>query len=76
MIEELKYRVKILLEKYKDNDLRTKRLLLIKQMFLEKNCFFKMNIKNAFSILRDLDIPEEKIEDIYSKLIDIKNYQA
>lgn len=43
---------------------------LIEKILSEKNCFLKMSIEDAYSILRDLKIPEDQIEDIYSNLID------
>ncbi|MEI3529453.1 MAG: hypothetical protein V8Q75_00065 [Bacilli bacterium] len=43
---------------------------LIEKILSEKNCFLKMSIEDAYSILRDLKIPEDQIKDVYFNLID------
>lgn len=75
MIEEL---IKIndeLILKCVNNDTLLKRHKLIKGLLLEKNCFLKMDINTAFSILSDLRIPKDQIENVYKKLIDASFYE-
>ena len=71
MFEEL---IKInnkLLILYKDKDSeRLKRQILISKLLTEKECFNIMNIETAYSVLRDLEIPESEIKPIYLKLLD------
>ena len=47
-----------------------KKYEIIKKIMNDDNCFFKMDIEYAYSILRDLGIEEEKIRGIYMCLID------
>ncbi len=47
-----------------------KKYEIIKKIMKDDNCFFKMDIEYAYSILRDLGIEEEKIRGIYMCLID------
>ena len=51
-----------------DNQKREKHLL-IKKILNDKQCFLKMNIETSFAILRELNIPEKDLKDIYSTLI-------
>ena len=53
----------------KDSD-RLKRQILISKLLTEKECFHIMNIETAYSVLRDLEIPESEIKPIYLKLLD------
>lgn len=71
MFEELiKLNNKLLLL-YKDKDSsRLKRQILISKLLAEKNCFHIMNIETAYSVLRDLEIPETEIKKVYLKLLD------
>ena len=50
-----------------------KKYQVIKKILSDDKCFFKMEIEYAYSILRDLGIPEEELKNYYSELIDIKN---
>ena len=52
-----------------------KKYQVIKKILSDDKCFFKMEIEYAYSILRDLGIPEEELKNYYSELIDIKNGQ-
>ena len=47
---------------------------LIKKILNDDKCFFKMNVEQAYAILRDLDFSKEELKEIYSELIDYKNY--
>lgn len=71
MFEEL---IKInnrLLILYQDKDSeRLKRQILISKLLTVKECFHIMNIETAYSVLRDLEIPESEIKPLYLKLLD------
>ena len=69
MIEELKNINEKYIEEYKENPHELKKYELIKKILNEKDCFFKMNIEYAYAILRDLNIPEDKIKEVYLQLI-------
>lgn len=45
---------------------------LIKEMLKNKRCFFDIKIELAYAILRELNIPEDKLKDVYLNLIDSK----
>lgn len=69
MIEKLKYLNQALLKKYENNPQKVKTQKIIEKILKEKDCFFKMNIECAYSILRDLEVEENDIRLIYIKLI-------
>lgn len=71
MIEELKNINEKYIEEYKENPKELKKYELIKKILNEKDCFSKMNIEYAYAILRDLNIPEDKIKEVYLELISI-----
>ena len=71
MIERLKKINKELIIKYKNNPNDLKVQLLIKNILDEDNCFLKMNINTAYAILKDLEIDDNRIDDIYSVLINL-----
>ena len=70
MIEELKrINERLLLEN--DNNINEKeKYLIIKKILNKEKAFLKMNIEYAYGILRDLNIPEESIKNIYFQLLD------
>ena len=70
MIEELKkINERLLLEN--DNNIKEKeKYLIIKKILNKEKAFLKMNIEYAYGILRDLNVPEESIKNIYFQLID------
>ncbi len=72
MLEQLRDKNEHLIELNKNNPGVLEKQLLIKKLLKNKDCFFKMNIETAYSILKDLEI--DNIKDTYSDLIDIKNY--
>lgn len=74
MIEKLKKINDKYIELNKDNEVNLKKHMLIKQILNDSRCFFKMDIENAYAILRDLGIKEENLQEIYKELIDIKNF--
>ena len=69
MIDVLKLRVDKLIEENKDNKENQEKYKLIKEILNKENCFLNMNIEYAYAILRDLGVPEEKLKDVYLKLI-------
>ena len=46
-----------------------KKQILIKKILKENDCFLKMSIENAYSILRDLKISEENLKKVYMELV-------
>jgi hypothetical protein len=70
MIEELKrINERLLLEN--DNNIKEKeKYLIIKKILNKEKAFLKMNIEYAYGILRDLNVPEENIKNIYFQLLD------
>ena len=54
-----------------DNEKYQKKHLIIKEILSDKNCFLKMNIEYAYAILRDLEIKEEDLKEVYCQLIDV-----
>ncbi len=74
MITKLKDINNKLIETYQNDVVNLKKQILIKKILQEDKCFFKIKIETAFSILKDLQIPDHEIKSIYLDLIDIKNY--
>lgn len=74
MIEKLREVNEKLINTYINNEDILKKQLLIKKLLKEKDCFFKIDIETAYSILTDLEISESDLRSIYMELIDIKNY--
>lgn len=68
MIDKLKVRVDELINLNKDNKDNLKKYLIIKKIFDNDNCFINMDIKYAYSILRDLGVEENKLKDVYLEL--------
>lgn len=62
-----------LIESYKNDKEKLEKQLLIKRLLKEKNCFLKMSIETAYSILKDLGVEENKVREVYLELIDAKN---
>lgn len=69
MIEKLKeLNNKIILEN-QDNVKELEKQQIISKILNKENSFNNMNIEYAYSILRDLKIPEEQIKNVYEQLI-------
>lgn len=47
--------------------------LLIRKILSDKDCFFKISMETAYSILKDLGIQKDKVKEVYSELIDYTN---
>lgn len=56
------------------NDDELKKQMLIKELLKNDRCFFKISIKDAYSILRDLMIKQDKLKIVYEKLIEESNF--
>lgn len=69
MIDKLKLIAEKLMELNKDNPKELQKYTLIKEILNKENCFLNMNIEYAYSILRDLQIPENELKDFYIQLI-------
>lgn len=69
MIEKLK----IITEKYinvnQNNPRELKKFELIKRILNTQDCFMHMSIEQAYGILRDLEIPENELKNVYVQLI-------
>lgn len=73
MIEKLQSINDNLIELNINDAEKLKKHQLIKKILADSKCFFKIEIEYAYSILRDLGIPEENLKKVYTELIDIKN---
>lgn len=73
MLEILKQKNEKLIELYIEDEDKLSRQLLIKRILSEKNCFLKISVETAYSILRDLNVEESKLKQVYSELIDYKS---
>ncbi len=69
MIEKLRDINEKLISLNKNNEKELKKQILIKKILKEKDCFLKMSIENAYSILRDLKISEENLKKVYLELV-------
>ena len=69
MIDKLKIITEKHIETNKENYEELKKYKLIKDILIQKDCFLNMSIEYAYSILRDLQIPENEIKNVYTQLI-------
>ncbi len=74
MIDELKLRASIRLGKANTKEDKQK-FALIERILEDKDCFFKMDIYSAYSLLLDLGYTESQTKEMYLALIDAKNYK-
>ncbi|MBR4261884.1 MAG: hypothetical protein IKQ35_00785 [Bacilli bacterium] len=74
MIEKLRKINDELIEKNKDNQELLKKQNLIHEMLDFDDLFFRINVEDAYGILRDLGFEENQLKEVYLKLIDKKNY--
>lgn len=75
MIKKLRSLNKSLINKYQNDLELLKKQLLIEKILKDDECFFRIKIETAYSILNDLDIPSNEIDSVYMELIDKKNYK-
>ena len=52
-----------------DNQEILNKQLLIQKILKEEDCFQKIDVETAFNILKDLQIPQENLKNIYLSLI-------
>ena len=71
MLEKLKLIASSLIEINKNNPKELKKYQIIKQILNKKDCFLNMDINYAYTILKDLQIPNEELKKVYMQLIDI-----
>jgi len=69
MLEKLKKTNDILIKLNDKNEKELKKQLIIKDILEVDNCFLQMTIEYAYSILRDLNIKEEDLKNVYCELI-------
>lgn len=69
MIDKLKMITEKHIVANKDNPEKLKKYKLIKEILNQKDCFLNMSIEYAYSILRDLQIPESELKNVYLQLI-------
>lgn len=72
MIEDLKKINDYLIKTYENNSKELEKYKAIKALLNEENLFSKIDIEYAYSILRDLKIPENEIKKVYLNLISTK----
>lgn len=70
MIDNLRKVNEELIKLSENNIHELKKQNLIRKILSDPDCFFKIDISFAYSILRDLGIPEDKVKSIYMELID------
>lgn len=73
MLEKLKKINISLIEYYKNDEKNLKIQKTISKILKTEDCFLKMPIEQAFSILRELKIPKQDFEKIYLELTMPKN---
>ena len=69
MIDKLKMITEKQIEANKENAEELKKYKLIKDILNQKDCFLNMSIEYAYSILRDLQVPETEIKNVYIQLL-------
>ena len=72
MVEQLKGINNKYIEIYKNNPNELEKHLIIKEMLEKEDIFLNLEIEIAYSILRDLGIPEEELKNVYIKLLSNK----
>ena len=71
MLEKLKIITDNLIEINNNNPKELKKYQIIKQILNKKDCFLNMDISYAYTILKNLQIPDEQLKMVYMQLIDI-----
>lgn len=74
MIDKLRKINNDLIEKNKNNQEILKKQNLIHEMLDFDDLFFRINVEDAYGILRDLGFEENQLKEVYLELIDKKNY--
>ena len=73
MIEKLKTVTDKYIEVNKNNPEILKKYMTIKNILNQENVFLNISIDYAYAILKDLEIPENEIKNIYAQLISLEN---
>jgi len=63
---------KELIKKYENDFIKLQKQLIISNLLKQKNCFFKISIEDAYSILKDLEI--SNYEETYANIISYNEY--
>jgi len=71
MLDKLRKITEIMINKNK-NSKELEKYILIQKILNDNNCFPKIDIETAYSILRDLNFEEEELKNIYKELINVK----
>jgi len=71
MLDKLRKITEIMINKNK-NSKELEKYILIQKILNDNNCFLKIDIETAYSILRDLNFEEEELNNIYKELINVK----
>lgn len=69
MINKLRTRNDALIQKYEDDLENLNKQLIIKELLKNDECFHIIPMETAYSLILDLEYPEDKINEIYLKLI-------
>ena len=72
MIDYLKSITDKFISIYEDNPNELKKYKIIKELLNKKDIFLNIDIDYAYSILRDLKIPEQELRNVYVKLVSNK----
>ena len=72
MIEELKKIANRFINLYENNPKELEKYKIIAEMLNDKKLFSNIEIEFAYSILRDLKIPENELRNVYVKLLNNK----
>ena len=72
MLEDLKKINEYLINACKNNSKELEKYKAIKVLLNEKDLFLKIDVEYAYSILRDLKIPEKDIKKVYINLISVQ----
>lgn len=69
MLDELRKKNSLLIEKYENNLEELNRQLIISELLKNDKCFYIIPIELAYNLLQDLEYPAEMIPKIYESLI-------
>ena len=56
------------------NTIKKQKLEIISKIIADDNCFFKMDVDTALSILKDLSFTKNESLEIYKQLLKSENY--
>lgn len=73
-LEDIRKRNEELIIKSADNNDILLKQQLIKKLLMDEDCFFKVGIDDAYSILLDLGYNEKELKEIYMNLVSYKSF--